>query len=80
MFALAITRLIEIIGEASARVSTEFQQRHPEVAWSQIISTRNRLIHGYDQVDFDILWDILSQDLEPLIRQLQAILDLQSPE
>ena len=45
----------------------------PEIDWSQIISLRNRLIHGYDSVDFDILWQILKQDLPVLAEKLERI-------
>lgn len=52
---LALTRLIEIIGEAADRVSENFQVEYPDLPWMQMIAARNRLIHGYDHVDFDIL-------------------------
>ena len=52
----------------------EDRGRYPQVPWSQLVSLRNRLIHGYDQVDFDILWQILTQDLPPLVQELEAIL------
>ena len=51
---LALTRLLEIIGEASNRVPTEIQKKHSELPWLQMSGVRNRLIHGYDSVDFDI--------------------------
>ena len=56
MLELALTRLLEIVGEAANRVSEDMQQRHPEVPWRQIVGLRHRLIHGYDAVDLDILW------------------------
>jgi uncharacterized protein with HEPN domain len=71
---LALTRAAEIIGEAATRVSPEGQQRHAQVPWPQIIGLRNRLAHGYDAVDMDILWDIVQQDLPPLIETLQSII------
>ena len=52
---LALTRLVEVISEAADRVPDPFQKKHPEIEWTQIIGMRNRLIHGYDEVDFDIL-------------------------
>jgi len=70
---LAITRLIEIIGEAARRVSSEFQASHPEIEWFSIISARNRLTHGYDLVDYDIVWEIVRDDLPPLIVQLEKL-------
>ena len=52
---LALTRLVEIIGEAARRVPEEVQEQYPALPWIQMIGARNRLIHGYDSVDFDIL-------------------------
>lgn len=71
---LAMTRLLEIIGEAAKRVPEEVQGKYPDLPWQQMIGLRNRLIHGYDQVDFDILWVIVSLDLPLLISQLEMIL------
>jgi uncharacterized protein with HEPN domain len=73
MLCLALTRVVEIIGEAATRVSQAGQQRHTHVPWSQIIGLRNRLVHGYDAVDMEILWDIVQQDLPPLIESLEKI-------
>lgn len=70
---LALVRLLEIIGEAANRVPKDEQALYPQIAWAQIISLRNRLIHGYDWIDFDILWQIVTQDLPPLIAVLTAI-------
>ncbi len=70
---LALTRLVEIAGEAANRVSETTRQRHSKIPWRRIIGTRNRLIHGYHIVDLDILWDIIRDDLPPLIDQLDAI-------
>jgi uncharacterized protein with HEPN domain len=74
MLNLALTRLLEIIGEAANRVPIEFQMENPAVSWSQIISLRNRLIHGYDSVDFDLLWYIVTHDLPELVQTLERIL------
>jgi len=71
---LSLVRLLEILGEAANRVSAEDQRRYPQIPWAQLISLRNRLIHGYDQVDFDILWQILTQDLPPLLDEFDRIL------
>jgi uncharacterized protein with HEPN domain len=71
---LALTRLLEIIGEAANRVPEQVQSQYPQLPWLQMIGLRNRLIHGYDQVDFDILWNIIQHDLPGLISQLEKIL------
>ncbi len=71
---LALTRLIEIIGEAANRVPAEVQEKYPDLPWMQMIGARNRLIHGYDSVDFDILWAIVIRDLPVVIARLEDIL------
>jgi uncharacterized protein with HEPN domain len=73
LLGLALVRLMEIIGEAANRVSLEYQSRHLSIPWSQIVSFRNRLIHGYDAVDMDILWQILKQDMPRLINALENL-------
>ncbi len=70
-FNLALVRLLEIIGEAAKRVPEEQRGGVREVPWHQIVSLRNRLIHGYDEVDFDILWQIVTRDLPGLIKALE---------
>lgn len=70
---LALVRLVEIIGEAATRVRPEVRNRHPGIPWLDIIGMRNRIVHGYDQVDFDILWDVIQLHLPPLITELQRI-------
>lgn len=72
---LSLVRLLEIIGEAANRIDEVFQHQYPNIPWPEIVGLRNRLIHGYDQVDFDILWTIVHEDLPPLIDQLDRNLD-----
>jgi uncharacterized protein with HEPN domain len=71
---LALVRLLEIIGEAAARVPQDDRELYPEIPWPEIVGLRNRLIHGYDEVDFDILWEIVAADLPVLIEKLEKIL------
>jgi uncharacterized protein with HEPN domain len=73
VLSLALVRLLEIIGEAAGRIPDRLRARHPDIPWSQIVGLRNRLIHGYDAVDMDILWQILTDDVPPLIEVLRAI-------
>ena len=70
---LALTRLVEIVGEAANRVSKTTQGGHPEIPWRKIVGMRNRLIHGYDITDTDILWDTITNDLPPLIAKLNEL-------
>ena len=74
VFFLALVKLVEIVGEAAGRLSSPLQAAHPEIPWREIIGTRNRLIHGYDAVDYNILWDIVTADFPPLARQIKALL------
>ena len=76
---LALVRLVEIIGEAAARVTADFQSTHGQIPWPQVIAMRNRLVHGYDEVDFDILWDTIQDDLPPLVTVLEELLDSPPP-
>ena len=75
---LALVRLLEIIGEAANQIPKPDHGLYPEIPWPQIISLRNRLIHGYRSVDLDILWQIILVDLPPLIANLEAILTPES--
>ena len=74
MLCLALTRLVEIVGEAASRVSRAGQQKYAKIPWIEIVGLRNRLVHGYDAVDLDILWDIVKDDLPELIQELDSIL------
>ena len=71
---LALTRLLEILGEAANRVPEDIRTQYPDLPWLQMIAVRNRLIHGYDSVDLDVLWVIIQNDLPVLIIRLQEIL------
>jgi len=71
----AVVRNIEIIGEAVRNLSMEFRTAHPEVEWPKIAGIRDRLIHQYFSVDWDILWDVVKDKLPGLRIQVQRILD-----
>ena len=74
MLAFAVVRGIEIIGEAAAQVSKETQTLHRQLPWADIVGMRNRLIHGYADVDPDRVWVTVCQDLPKLLDELLAIL------
>jgi uncharacterized protein with HEPN domain len=76
--ALATVRLLEILGEAAKNVSAETKEKYSRVPWREIAGTRDRLIHGYFDVDLDVVWSIISQDLPALLRELESI--LKSPD
>ncbi|MGB5592630.1 MAG: HepT-like ribonuclease domain-containing protein [Crocosphaera sp.] len=67
MLVLSLIRLVEVIGEAASRVSKEKQKEINNLPWPQIISMRNRLIHNYYEVDLDILWKTVTEDLPFLV-------------
>jgi uncharacterized protein with HEPN domain len=75
MLLLALVKDIEIIGEAAAKVSREGQIECPELPWVDIISMRNRLIHAYFDINLDLVWETVQQDLPFLIAEIQRILD-----
>ncbi len=72
---LAVIRLLEIIGEAASRVPMEDREAHAEVPWRDIVGMRNRLIHGYDRVDMQIVADVVRDHLPPLVAALREILE-----
>jgi uncharacterized protein with HEPN domain len=72
---LALIQLVQIIGEAAARVSHETRMKFPEIPWPQIIGMRNRLIHGYDVIDYGLLWDTIRHDLPDLVAQIEKIFE-----
>ncbi len=66
-----LARSLELLGEAAARVPPEEQNRFPNIPWSEIIGMRNHFVHGYNAIDFDILWQIVTQDLPVVIENLR---------
>jgi uncharacterized protein with HEPN domain len=73
MLAFALTRAIEIIGEAASKVSPETRAATPAVPWAQIVAMRNRLIHAYFDIDPDILWKSATEEIPALLPLLRAI-------
>ncbi len=71
---LALVRLLEVIGEAASTTPIQDRARYPDIPRAQIVGLRNRLIHGYDSVDFDIPWQIVTRDLAPLIATPEGII------
>jgi uncharacterized protein with HEPN domain len=74
MLTLSIIKELEIIGEAAAKVTEECRVNCPQIPWASIISMRNRLIHAYFDINLDILWQTINEDLPPLIDELEKII------
>lgn len=72
---LALTRLLEIVGEAAAHVSPDLQGRVPGIPWPDVVNMRHRLIHGYDRVDLEVVWQTLQNDIPTLIDALKRALE-----
>lgn len=72
MLARALLHALQEIGEAASRVTEDGRGRISGVPWTQIIGMRHRLVHGYWEVDFDLVWTVVARDLAPLIAALEA--------
>jgi uncharacterized protein with HEPN domain len=77
---LALTYLVQIIGEAARRVSPQTCAAHPEIPWREIIGMRHRIVHDYMNVDEDILWHVVTKDLPPLIAALEKFVPPEEAE
>jgi uncharacterized protein with HEPN domain len=75
MLLLAVVKAVEIVGEAAAKITKERQADIPQIPWSQIISMRNRLTHAYFDIDTDVVWQTIVEDLPELIRELETVID-----
>lgn len=73
MAQLAILKAVEVVGEAASQVSTEGKKAHPEIPWAKIIGMRNRLVHGYFNVNLERVWETVQQDLPLLIALLEPL-------
>lgn len=67
---LALAHLIQIVGEAARRVSETTRNLHPDVPWAEIVGMRHKVVHDYFGVDWDLIWDVASHDLPPLLAVL----------
>lgn len=76
----AVVRALEIVGEAANKVSQETRDTLPQVRWGDIIGMRNRMVHDYANVDYNIVWDVVVYDLPPLITALEALFPEQAEE
>lgn len=70
---LAIVRLIEIVGEAAARLSNDLKVNNEEIPWQAIIGMRNRLVHAYFAIDYDVVWQTVQEAIPELLTKIEAL-------
>jgi uncharacterized protein with HEPN domain len=71
---LALTHLLQIIGESARRVSQEFREENPQIPWKAIVGMRTKVVHDYLDIDEDIVWDTVMRELPKLLSALENIL------
>ena len=76
--AMLLTHLMEIFGEASARIPRDFRENHPEFDWQEAADFRNVLIHQFDTISYDVIWEAVQDELPALVRRLEAIARLET--
>ena len=69
----AVVRRLEVVGEAARRVSSATRSTLTDLPWGQMIGIRNVMIHDYDDIDLEIVWDTVMKDLPPHIQRLESI-------
>lgn len=70
----AFVRSIEIIGEAAKKIPADFKQKHARIQWQALAGMRDRLIHGYFGIDYDIVWDVVINKIPELKQEIEQIL------
>ena len=73
--ALALIKEIEIIGEAASRISAETREQNPDIPWAAIVGMRNRLIHAYAEIDVEVVWSAVENDLPRLVLMVEELLE-----
>jgi len=76
----AVIRQLEIVGEATRRLSTDFRTAHPEIPWQEMAGMRSRLIHNYDEVNLKLVWEVIQNDIPELIAQITPLVPPDEPE
>lgn len=77
MLSFAVIRALEIFGEAASRISNEFQKAHPHIPWRAIVGMRNRLIHAYFDIDYDVVWEAIGSEIPKIIPELEKLIALE---
>ncbi len=76
---LALTHLVQMVGEAARHVSEAFRQSHPQIPWKNIIGMRHRVVHDYLHVDYELVWEVATVDIGSLIVELNKIAPPRNP-
>lgn len=76
---LAVQRLLEILGEAAKKVTKETRAQASDIKWRKISGMRDKLSHAYSEVDLDIVWATVSDELPPLVVAIEALLAAAGP-
>lgn len=71
----AFVRSLEIIGEATKKLTDEFRAEHPDIPWREMAAMRDVLIHDYFGVDYDIVWDVVQNEVPTLVEQISRLLE-----
>lgn len=74
MMYYAIVKNIEIIGEAAYMLTDDFKESHPATPWKSITGMRHYIVHGYYQIDKNVVWNVVKVDLKPLKEQIDKYL------
>lgn len=69
----AVVRSLEIIGEATKNISSDFRQKHHHIDWKNMAGMRDRLIHGYEAVDYELVWSITQENIPNLFIEIKTI-------
>lgn len=75
----AVVRNFEIIGEAANRIDPDFRTKNPELEWKRIRGFRNRIVHDYFGIDYEIVWEIIENNLDELIEWLEVMINKNRP-
>lgn len=80
MLALSLVKELEIIGEAANNISKDCQDRYPQVPWRVIVGMRNRLIHAYFGIDYDVVWQTVTESSPVLLAEVESIIKNETTE
>lgn len=76
----AVIRNFEIIGEAANRISAELKSANNQISWRRLIGLRNRVVHEYFGIDYEIVWQIIKKDLNSLMIDINVLLNSSKTE